>query len=245
MPGSATPAERHDATLARPRVDRRYARLVALLGPSEGARVYLEELRWPDGVACPRCSSDAVGWIATRSKYGCRGCKYQFRVTAGTVLHDSHVSMEKWLEAVAAIVGSEDGFPANRLKDVLGGGYKTAWFVGHRIRAAMTHPASVGAPVALAADHAAVGLGGAAEAAAAGEARHVAAAKWAYARAQIAGAYHRPSTKHLEAYWNEAQWRATHVANPDAFRDTVRALLDTGPLPYDELVDGGRARAEG
>src|SRR5262249_42067398 len=39
--------------------------LVAAKGVDEGAVAYLEELRWPDGVACPRCASDRSGYMET------------------------------------------------------------------------------------------------------------------------------------------------------------------------------------
>ena len=119
---------------ALPAADPRLRELIEILGVEGGARAYLEELRWPDGVACVRCSSTRVGYLETREKHQCRGCGYQFRVTAGTVLHDSHAQPIKWLLAVQLMLESEDGFPANQLRSLIGGSYKTSWFVEHRIR---------------------------------------------------------------------------------------------------------------
>lgn len=118
--------------------DARLRRLVGALGPDDGARAYLEGLRWPGGVACPRCDSGRAGWLEERAKHYCRDCGYQFRVTAGTAFHDSHVSLTRWLVAIHLIVDSEQGFPAHKLWRTLGGSYKTAWFLGHRIRSAMS-----------------------------------------------------------------------------------------------------------
>src|SRR4029078_8674747 len=42
-----------------------------------------------------------------------------------------------WLLAVPVVVPSERGYPAPQLQELIGGSYKTAWFVEHRIRAAM------------------------------------------------------------------------------------------------------------
>jgi hypothetical protein len=61
-------------------------------------------------------------------------------------------------------------------------------------------------------------------------------------KALAAGAYHRPSDEHLNAYWAELRWRATHADDEQVFRKTVVALLQASPLPYDELV-GRRAFA--
>jgi transposase-like protein len=102
----------------------------------ERCRRYLEELRWPDGVSCPRCGSASVGDIPSRKRHYCRGCRHQFSLTSGTVFHNSHLPIWKWFLAVELLLESEGGLPANQLVDLLGGSYKTAWFVEHRIRAA-------------------------------------------------------------------------------------------------------------
>ncbi len=101
------------------------------------SRAYLERLRWPDGVRCPRCGSRLATPVATRHQFDCRECRYRFSVTSGTYLHDSAVPLWKWLVAVSLLVESEDGFPAHRLSATIGVSYKTAWSLEHRIRAAM------------------------------------------------------------------------------------------------------------
>ncbi|HEX4518233.1 MAG TPA: IS1595 family transposase [Gaiellaceae bacterium] len=217
-------------------VDPRLTRLVAARGLEGGALAYLEELRWPGGVECPRCESDKVGYLEVRKKHYCRECLYQFRVTAGTVLHNSHVSLPDWLLAVRLMLESERGFPATRLQAALGVTYKTAWFVGHRIRAAMSLSLlDRTLPVALARDagQAPVGAGGEPWLDAAHD---EAGSGWLLLRQLIAGDYHRPSIEHLTAYWNESRWRAAHPRGKDAFRETVKALLAAEPLPYDRLV---------
>ena len=59
---------------------------------------------------------------------------------------------------------------------------------------------------------------------------------WAFVKRQIAGTYHRPSSKHLTAYWNEARWRAENLGKENTFRATVQALIASEPLPWDRLV---------
>jgi transposase-like protein len=103
----------------------------------EGSRTYLERLRWPEGVLCPRCGSGSVLRIATRRKFDCTSCKYQFRVTAGTRLHDSHLPGWKWLVAVDVMMSNSGPVTAEQLKELLGSGYVTAWFLEHRIREAL------------------------------------------------------------------------------------------------------------
>jgi transposase-like protein len=103
----------------------------------DSCRARLEELRWPDGVVCSRCESMNVASIEDRHQYQCRSCRYQFSVTAGTIFHDSHLPLWKWFMAVYLIIESKKGISANQLKRTLGVSYKTAWYLCHRIRAAL------------------------------------------------------------------------------------------------------------
>ena len=212
-------------------------RLEALLARhgEDGYRLYLERLRWPRGARCPRCDSARLLWLDVRAKHNCRNCRYQFRVTAGTVLHDSHLSLETWLRAVSLIVASERGYPALQLWKQIGGSYKSAWFVEHRIRAAMGNLGAVGPVVALRDDSPAAGV--VRELPARGAPAGAAAPPgWRTLHGAIAGPYRNPSMKYLSAYWNEARWRVAHGRDSGAFRETVVALLNHPPLTYERLV---------
>jgi transposase-like protein len=106
-------------------------------GTDEQCRTILEELRWPDGPHCPRCESTKLSRIAKRDQFDCDSCRYQFSVTVGTVLHDSHLPLRKWFIAAFLICEAKKGMSALQLKRTLGVSYKTAWYLCHRIRAAM------------------------------------------------------------------------------------------------------------
>jgi len=101
-------------------------------------RQALEELRWPDGVKCLRCGSDSISRITTRKQYDCNACRYRFSVTTGTIFHDSHLALPKWFMAVFLMVESKKGISANQLRRTLGVAQKTAWYLNHRIRKAMS-----------------------------------------------------------------------------------------------------------
>ena len=98
---------------------------------------YLEGLRWPEGVRCPRCDSDKISRIVKRAQFDCDSCRYQFSVKAGTIFHDSHLPLRKWFAAVYLMCESRKGVSANQLKRTLKIAYKTAWYLCHRIRAAL------------------------------------------------------------------------------------------------------------
>ncbi len=108
----------------------------------EKCRELLERLRWPAGPECPRCHTQELTRISTNKKLlWCSDCKYQFTVTAGTIFNDSHLPLETWFFAVILLVEARKGMSANRLRRTLWGqhkgSYKTAWYLFHRIRAAM------------------------------------------------------------------------------------------------------------
>jgi transposase-like protein len=100
-------------------------------------RGYLEALRWPEGVHCPRCQSAKISRITKRDQFDCDSCRYQFSVTVGTIFADSHLPLWKWFLAVYVMGESKKGVSANQLKRMLKVSYKTAWYLCHRIRAAM------------------------------------------------------------------------------------------------------------
>jgi transposase-like protein len=94
-------------------------------------REYLEELRWPDKLACLRCGSTSVSRIHTRDQLDCNSRRYRFSVTTGTIFHDTHLPLWKWFLAVYTIVESKKGVSSNQLKRELGVSYKTAWYLSH------------------------------------------------------------------------------------------------------------------
>jgi transposase-like protein len=125
--------------------------LIEQFNSEDRCRAYLEALRWADDVLCPRCNSTKISQIVKRNQYDCDGCRYQFSVTAGTVFNDSHLPLWKWFLATYLICESRKGISANQIKRTLGISYKTAWYLCHRIRAAMkeTNPQPLGGIVEI------------------------------------------------------------------------------------------------
>lgn len=109
------------------------------------ARAHLEELRWPHGPVCPHCgvvdqATRLAGEAHRPGLLECRACRRQFSVTVGTVFERSHVPLHKWVLATHLLSASKKGMSAHQLHRMLGVTYKTAWFMAHRIREAMTDP---------------------------------------------------------------------------------------------------------
>jgi transposase-like protein len=96
-------------------------------------------LRWPDGVSCPTCGSNEVGFIATRRMWECKTkhAKRQFSVKVGTIFEDSPIGLDKWLAAIWMIANAKNGVSSYEIHRAIGVTQKSAWFMLHRIRLAM------------------------------------------------------------------------------------------------------------
>jgi transposase-like protein len=110
------------------------------------AREYLEFLRWGNNTpACPHCGGadpyrlrKYSGSSTRKGLWKCRACRKQFTVTVGTVFESSHVKLTKWLQAIYLLGASKKGISAHQLHRMLGVTYRSAWFMAHRLRYAMT-----------------------------------------------------------------------------------------------------------
>ena len=113
--------------------------LFEICSSEETCRNLLELIRWPYGTRCPRCENTYISKITTRNTYDCLDCRYVFSVTSGTALHKTHLPLRKWLIAVYMMCESKKGMSAHQLHRMLDTTYKTAWYLNHRIRHAMTN----------------------------------------------------------------------------------------------------------
>ncbi len=107
----------------------------------ERCREVLAALRWPDGVKCPRCENENHAYDSKRFVWDCYSCGYQFSALTGTMFHDTKLPLWKWFLAVMLMVEAKKGISANQVKRTIGVSYKTAWYLTHRIRAAMAQVA--------------------------------------------------------------------------------------------------------
>lgn len=98
-------------------------------------------MRWSDGQAvCPKCHEKNNHFMASRKVWQCKNkkCKKQFSVKVGTIFEDSPIRLESWLMAMWLIVNAKNGISSYELHRAIGITQKSAWFVLHRIRLAMT-----------------------------------------------------------------------------------------------------------
>jgi transposase-like protein len=294
-------------------MDMNMVKLMEQFGTDDACREVLESLRWPKGITCPRCQGKKISHMYTRDQFDCDSCGYQFSVTSGTIFHDTHLPLRKWMIAIYLIVESKKGISANQIKRTIAVSYKTAWYLCHRIRAAMTEaqPKKLSGTVEV--DETFIGgkkrgvgrgrgpagktvVGGIVERggdvrlsmlpnttkktlhsfinqfadpktreiftdewpAYKGIADHDTAHKtvnhhkkqwvhgkvhtntienvWSLLKRSIIGSYHKVSKKHLDAYLDELEWRYNNRKNPFLWDDTLRKLLGSDKLEYQDLI---------
>jgi len=101
-------------------------------------RAYIEALRWPNGVRCPHCKAEKIYRLANRELFLCASCEYQFSAIVDTIFHDTHLPLTIWSLATVLLCEAKKGMSACQIQRSLGiKTYKTAWYLCHRIRAAM------------------------------------------------------------------------------------------------------------
>jgi hypothetical protein len=116
--------------------------------PDEKAcRTYLTLRRWPDGPQCPICGNTKVYESATRPfTWQCRNKTekhtnpYRFSVLVGTVFENTNVPIQTWFKVLYTMLQSKKGVSALQIRRMFFGersSTHTAWFVCHRLRAAM------------------------------------------------------------------------------------------------------------
>ncbi len=99
--------------------------------------------RWPDGVRCPRCGSDKAYPLKTMElKWECPECReggaYRFSHLVGTIFENTKVDLRQWFRVIHMMLTSKKGISARQVHRFMGfGSLKTAWYMCHRVRAAL------------------------------------------------------------------------------------------------------------
>lgn len=103
----------------------------------QDCRDHFFKIKWPEGFVCPRCGCTEHGFIETRGLYQCRKCGHQVSLTAGTIMHKSHLSLRKWFCAIFLMSHDKRGVSAKQLSRDIAVSYGTAWYLLHKLRSAM------------------------------------------------------------------------------------------------------------
>jgi hypothetical protein len=115
------------------------------VGDEDACKSYLKARRWPNGVFCPRCGNTKVYELKARPfHWQCQACDpngYRFSVIAGTVFENTNKPLRDWFKVTHLMMTSKKGISARQLWRYMGfGSLKTAWYMAHRVRAALIEP---------------------------------------------------------------------------------------------------------
>ncbi|HEY4101345.1 MAG TPA: IS1595 family transposase [Gemmatimonadales bacterium] len=112
----------------------------------DAAVAFIEEQRWGGEPVCPHCGTvnearqivGKDGQRGPRYLWRCTACKKQFTVRIGSIFGDSKIPLRHWCYAFWAACASKKGVSALQIRRQTGLSYKSALFLMHRIRFAMT-----------------------------------------------------------------------------------------------------------
>ncbi len=123
--------------------------LMASFPTEDTCKEFLKERRWPGGVVtCPRCgTADHVYALTTRRWFwecGNKDCRsgnaYRFSIISGTIFENTKYPLKTWFEVLWQMLNSKKGVSAMQIQRQIGcASYRTAWYMCHRLRAAMQH----------------------------------------------------------------------------------------------------------
>lgn len=117
-----------------------------MFATDDACKALLRDLRWPNGVRCPRCASEKVYRAGEDFRWKCKSCNkngYRFTVLSGTVFENTNVPLKTWFRVAFLMVSSKKGISSLQVHRMIDpvrgskGSYKTALYMCHRLRAAM------------------------------------------------------------------------------------------------------------
>ena len=114
----------------------------ALFPTEDRCRIYLANNRWGKNVVCPRCGNPEAKPHNTMPHYWqCYSCApdgYRFSVLVGTIFENTNMPLRTWFRVIHITLISKKGVSALQVHRTIGtGSYRTAWYMCHRIRAAL------------------------------------------------------------------------------------------------------------
>lgn len=132
-------------TTAKPVHQLTVAQFEVMFPDEDACKAYLKARRWPEGVRCPRCANPEVYELRHRAwHWQCTKCApggstgYRFSIISGTIFENTNKPLRDWFRVTHLMLVSKKGMSARQIWRYMGfGSYKTAWYMMHRVRAAL------------------------------------------------------------------------------------------------------------
>jgi transposase-like protein len=122
------------------------AALMKQFSNETACKTLLRDLRWPNGVKCPRCGKTEriyelkqkpIHWVCKNAACGGRN-GYRFSVITKTIFENTNYPLSTWFQVIYLMTQSKKGISALQIHRQIGSGdYRTAWYMCQRVRAAM------------------------------------------------------------------------------------------------------------
>ncbi len=104
----------------------------------EDCVAHLEKVRWKEHPICPYCESDHSTPIPEEHRHHCNGCNASYSVTVGTILHHTHLPLQKWFLAIILTLKAKEELSTSQLARELDVDKNTALHMEMKIRDAMS-----------------------------------------------------------------------------------------------------------
>lgn len=92
-----------------------YAKFQEQFSSENVCREYLFKSRWKDSFVCLKCGCKKYNFLAKRNLNQCCDCRHQQSLTAGSVMHGSHLPLTAWFWAIFLIARDKRGYSAAML----------------------------------------------------------------------------------------------------------------------------------
>lgn len=97
--------------------------------------IFIERMKWGEGIKiCPYCKYSYHSNVKHELKrYHCNFCNSNYRVTVGTLFHNTKLDLQKWFYAIKIIVDSRRKVSVRELARKIESSKNTSWYVRDKI----------------------------------------------------------------------------------------------------------------
>ncbi len=104
----------------------------------ESCRAHFKKLRIKKGVTCKRCGGINHYWLASKSMFQCKDCRFRTSLKSGTVMENSKLPFRYWYIAMFLLTATKKSFSALEMQRQIGHKrYEPIWAMMHKIRMIM------------------------------------------------------------------------------------------------------------
>lgn len=122
-------------------IEKQYKTLVDFLAAYKDeptCQAFFEGIRFKNGEYCPHCGHTKINRFSDGKRFRCAKCKQDFTIKTKTVFGESKIPLQKWFIAIYLLTTTKKGISSVELSQKIGVTQKSAWFMVHRIRKAMS-----------------------------------------------------------------------------------------------------------